>query len=293
MGREELGITIGLPFYNAEKYLLDAINSVLMQTHKKFELILIDDGSTDSSLAIAESIQDPRVIVLSDGLNKKLATRLNQIVNISKYDYIARMDADDLIAPTRLEVQLSYLIENDEVDIISTGLYSVTNDLSLVGIRGDNFNSISHEDILFGRKSIVHAALLGRKSWFLRNPYNESLPQSQDTDLWLRSSKVNDFNVMTISEPLYIYREEDNATLEKIERSIKIKIKNFEDNIDEPMVKLLLLSKLHLKLLLTKLVFFIGLKKVILRRRSNPKIEEKHRKAFDDLIIYLKLNSKG
>ena len=91
-----MAITIGIPFYNAEAYLADAIRSVFAQTYEDWELILIDDGSTDNSLAIARSVDDPRVRVYSDGKNKKLASRLNELTQLATYEFIARMDADDV-----------------------------------------------------------------------------------------------------------------------------------------------------------------------------------------------------
>src|SRR5690554_4188978 len=91
-------VSIGIPFFNAEAYLLDAIKSVFAQTHQNWELILLDDGSTDRSLEIARSIDDPRVRVYSDGQNKHLAARLNEIARLARYEYLARMDADDLMA---------------------------------------------------------------------------------------------------------------------------------------------------------------------------------------------------
>jgi len=107
-------ISIGISIYNAEKYLVDAINSVLEQTYENWELVLVDDGSTDNSLKIAQefAIKDNRIRVISDGLNKKLPARLNQIINEAKYDYIARMDADDVMHPQRLEKQLQFLEKN-------------------------------------------------------------------------------------------------------------------------------------------------------------------------------------
>ena len=107
-----MGITIGLPFYNAENYLELAIKSVFAQTYQDWELILMDDGSTDRSLEIAKSINDPRVSVYSDGKNKKLAARLNEIVRLAKYDYLARMDADDLMSTKRIETQMNILKNN-------------------------------------------------------------------------------------------------------------------------------------------------------------------------------------
>ena len=104
-------ISIGIPIYNAEAYLEDAIKSILAQTHELWELILIDDGSTDASLTIAKRFaeSDHRIKVISDGINKKLPARLNQLIEEANYDYIARMDADDLIHPDRLAIQLSFL----------------------------------------------------------------------------------------------------------------------------------------------------------------------------------------
>ena len=95
-------VTIGIPIFNAEATLLETVQSVISQTVRDWELILIDDGSRDGSLAIANSIQDPRIRVLSDGVNKGLPARLNQIVDEAKYDLIMRMDADDLMHPQRL-----------------------------------------------------------------------------------------------------------------------------------------------------------------------------------------------
>jgi glycosyltransferase involved in cell wall biosynthesis len=209
-------ISIAIPFYNAEKYLADAIRAVFAQTYQDWELILVDDGSTDGSLEIAKSVQDPRVRVYSDGLNKKLATRLNEITQLANYDMIARMDADDLMSPTRLEKQVKILENNPQIDIVSTGVFSVSDDLELVGVRGANISEVDFKGLLFKKVGIVHAAVLGRTTWFKRNPYNSSLKIAQDYDLWLRTSKKNDLKACTISEPLYYYREAGNATVTKI-----------------------------------------------------------------------------
>lgn len=211
-----MSITIAIPFYNAEHYLKDATKSVFAQTHKDWELILIDDGSTDNSLAIAKSINDPRVSVYSDGKNKKLAARLNEITHLAKFDFIARMDADDLMHPQRLEIQYNILKNNPDLDMVSTGVYSVLNDLTLVGKRGSNFTNLSHEDIISKREGLIHASLLVKKNWYKNNFYDESLSIAQDLDLWLRSSKNDKLNAVSIDKPLYIYREEINVTYKKL-----------------------------------------------------------------------------
>ena len=111
-------VTIGIPVYNAEAYLEYTICSVLAQTYRNWELIIIDDGSTDNSLLIAKKYEeiDNRIRVISDGINKKLPHRLNQIIHESKYDYIARMDADDLMSNDRIEKQISILNLNKSID---------------------------------------------------------------------------------------------------------------------------------------------------------------------------------
>lgn len=211
-----MGITIAIPFYNAERYLADAIRSVFAQTYQNWELILIDDGSTDSSLQIASSIKDPRVRVIADGQNKKLATRLNEVSKLATYNIIARMDADDLMATNRLEKQLQILKNNPTIDLVSTGVYSVTNSLQMVGARGVSANNITLKQLLFKEIGVTHAAILAKKEWYLRNTYNTNLKIAQDYDLWLRASVKNDFNIVLIADPLYFYREEGNATMKKL-----------------------------------------------------------------------------
>lgn len=100
-------VYVGIPFYNAEKYLDYAIRSVLNQTYTNWKMTLIDDGSTDSSLALARKYtSDTRVKVISDGRNKGLVYRLNELVKLSDCKYFVRMDADDIMHPQRLENNL-------------------------------------------------------------------------------------------------------------------------------------------------------------------------------------------
>ncbi|MEP0548684.1 MAG: glycosyltransferase family A protein [Rhodothermales bacterium] len=221
--RELPAVSIGIPFYNAENYLLDAIKSVFAQTHKNWELILLDDGSTDRSLEIARSIDDPRVRVYSDGQNKRLAARLNEIAHLARFDYLARMDADDLMARDRLEKQLHVLLSDSQADLVTTGVCSLRDDGEPVGFRcvPDGHQIVPYR-LLGGKSGIVHAAVLGRRKWFLRNPYDESLPKSEDANLWVRAFAKRDLNVRFITEPLYFYREDGNVTIEKLLLSYRI-----------------------------------------------------------------------
>ena len=170
-------ISIGIPFYNCEDFLDSAIKSVLAQTHSNWELILIDDGSRDSSLEIAMNFErnDSRIRVISDGKNMKLAYRLNQIIELATYNYIARMDADDMIDPFRLEKQIKILKENKDIDLVSTGVCSINNNNEVRGIRVYKNYSLKALDIISGNAGIVHASVVARKSWYLRNRYKENI----------------------------------------------------------------------------------------------------------------------
>lgn len=216
-------VTIGLPFFNAEADLPDAIRSVFAQTYQDWELILVDDGSTDGSLEIARAVHDPRVRVVSDGRNLRLAARLNQIVDLATSDIIVRMDADDLIPPERIEKQLRVLQAESDIDLVSTGLVSIDEMGEPFGARVHFADMVTRDDLLRKRGAgIVHAAVVGRREWFLRNRYDPEVPIAQDYDLWLRSSSRDDLSVRILQEPLYFVREMSSVTPAKMFRSYRM-----------------------------------------------------------------------
>lgn len=206
-------VTIGIPFYNAEATLLDAVRSVFAQTHQNWQLILLDDGSTDESLRLARSISDSRVSVYSDGKNRRLGARLNQMTQLASHDFIARMDADDLMSPVRLERQLELLISRPDVDLVSTGICSLNDEMEPVGIRGPSANhSVTPRGLLSGNSGIVHASIVGRRAWFLRNKYKENLKRSEDANLWVRAFAKKDLSVLFMPDAYYYYREDRSVS---------------------------------------------------------------------------------
>lgn len=216
-------VTIAIPFYNSEATLLDAVRSVFAQTHQQWELILMDDGSTDGSLKLARSIDDPRVRVYSDGRNKRLAARLNEITRLARHDFIARMDADDLMTRDRIERQLCVLVAHDDVDLVSAGLVSMSDNLEALGVRvAPEDYEVTEWEVLAGRAWITHAAVLGRREWFRRNPYDESLRLSQDTNLWIRAYARGDFHVKILPAFMYFYREDGNVAYSKLKAAYRI-----------------------------------------------------------------------
>lgn len=266
-------ISIGIPFYNAEKYLEDAICSVLAQTHKDWELILIDDGSTDNSLSIANKYadNDDRIRVISDGENRKLPFRLNQIIKESKYDFIARMDADDLMSNNRLEAQLEVLQKNPNIEFVTTGYLSIGARGELTGVMIIKNYQMNTTMILEGKTNLIHASLLARKNWCLRNLYNENSILAEDYHLWLEAAKKDDLKYIVIEEPLYWYRVMENVTIGKIIAGYNTQINIIENNYEGVISKLdknRIVKKFQVKKYIVKTLSRLNMLKVLVKLRS-------------------------
>lgn len=263
-------VTVAIPFYNAEKYLADAIRSIMVQSYKNWELILIDDGSSDGSLDIATSIRDSRIRVVSDGKNKKLAARLNEVARLAKYDYLVRMDADDLIATDRIERQMDILLADASLDLVTTGVVSITDELEYIGHRGQNALCPTLHQLITKEVGVTHAAIVGRKSWFLRNPYDESLKVAQDFSLWISAAAKDDFNIKIIETPLYYYREEGNVSAVKMLQAYKYERKIIlEYTYGSQKIKLWIKAKL--KSVLVTILSIFGLMYLLFQKRATAK----------------------
>ncbi|MGE8537935.1 MAG: glycosyltransferase family 2 protein [Acinetobacter sp.] len=266
-------ISIGIPFFNAEKYLEDAIKSVLAQTFQNWELILVDDGSTDRSLEIARSFVDPRIRIISDGFNRRLPYRLNQIIKEAKYDFIARMDADDLMAVNRLEKQIKVLHENPDIDLVVTSLYSIGNKNEILGKRIFSNHRMQPKEILQGLTNLLHASLLARKEWCQRNPYQETNCLAEDYELWLLAAIKSDLNYMVMQEPLYFYREIENVKKEKMIRGYNTQIeviKKYYKNIISDIDKNKIIIKFEIKKNIVRILNFFNLMQILQVRRIAP-----------------------
>ncbi|MDG2380179.1 MAG: glycosyltransferase family A protein [Pirellulaceae bacterium] len=204
-------LTIGLPFYNNQDTLPDAIRSVFAQSYTNWELILIDDGSRDSSLSIAQSVTDNRVRVISDHTNQGLAKRLNQVVDLANGKYIARMDADDLMHPTRIAKQIAMLQNNQTIDLVDTGILSIDTDTRATGKRCCQDLQITSAGLIAGQTP-VHASVVARTEWFQKHRYDATLPRAQDFELWNRAHTYHSLKIKRIPDPLYYAREATGGT---------------------------------------------------------------------------------
>jgi len=157
-------LSVVLPVYNAEKFVAKAIQSVLDQTYKDFELIIINDGSKDSSLEIIQSFKDPRIRVI-DQENQGLAKTLNIGLGLAKGDYIARMDADDICLKHRFQEQITYLKKHPDIGLLGTAVEIIDeNDKhlsyhapyighdKLVQFMNEKGNPFKHPTVMFKRE---------------------------------------------------------------------------------------------------------------------------------------------
>lgn len=202
-------IGIGLPFRNPGAFLIEAVQSVFCQTEKDWELLLIDDGSTDGSLECARAIRDPRVRVLSDGKGKGLIARLNEWIDEAPGQYLARMDADDLMHPRRLELELAALQER-RADVVGTGAFVVDDKRNLMGVRdlGEHFDDPLNA---LKRGVFIHVSVLARRDWYRQHRYDGLYKRAEDRELFVRG--LSDSRYLQVREPLMFIT---HATWDKV-----------------------------------------------------------------------------
>ena len=190
-----------------------AVGSVLMQSLRDFELIVIDDGSSDRSHTIVEGFNDDRIRLIRESSSAGLAARLNQAVTLSRGEFIARMDADDVCFPERLSRQVARLREDPQLDLVGCGAVVFTSSGELIG---EMPVGIDHRDIVarpFIGFPLPHPTWCGRASWFRNNPYESSLRYAEDQDLLLRSFRHS--RLAGLNSVLFGYRQ-DGLALKKL-----------------------------------------------------------------------------
>jgi glycosyltransferase involved in cell wall biosynthesis len=202
-------VSIGMPVFNSEKTLATAIRSILNQTYGDWELLIVDDGSTDRGLQIAQGFHDARIRVIPGGERRGIAARLNQLIEASRGKYFARMDGDDLAFPARIERQVSYLETHPEIDLLGAAVIVFRNDGSVAGRLPVQQ---SHAAICARPWSgfyLPHPTWMGRRAWFARHGYDASASGAEDQHLLFRTYQTSRF--ACLPEILLGYREDSRS----------------------------------------------------------------------------------
>ena len=195
-----------MPTFNVEKYVRDAVLSILNQTWKDLELIIVDDCSTDNTYSILNELakNDGRIVLMRNEINKKICKTLNKCLENAKGKYIVRMDGDDVSQPNRLEVMKKFLDSNPNIDLV--GSYVISIDENGKEIKRKEY-LCSPDFIKIGNRftsSVLHIWMARREVYDNLNGYRD-IPYVEDYDFLLRGQKLG-YRYANISEYLYMVR---------------------------------------------------------------------------------------
>lgn len=205
--------SVVMPCYNAERFLRDAIESVLSQSLRDFELIIIDDGSTDASASMVEEYRqrDRRVVFLSNDRNEGIVAALNKGLQAARGEFIARLDADDVALPGRLMKQYEFMKAHPDVIICGTALWMVDVSGRPLKKRSYALSDSAIRKQLLWKSPFAHPSVCIRRSVFTTHglKYSSEFPHAEDFDLWLRAADLGKF--ANLEEPLTKYRLREGA----------------------------------------------------------------------------------
>lgn len=199
-------ISVILPVYNCELYIKETIDSVLNQTFSDFELLIIDDCSTDKTVSIIKEYSDERICLIEKETNSGYTDSLNFGISIANGEYIARMDGDDICLPERFAKQVAFLDKNSTIILCGTAIKFIGSS------SGNLFYPQTNEEIkicLFSfLPTFAHPTVMGKKEIFKKYNYNKNFEPAEDYELWTRF--VQEGEAANLNEILLEYRVHSN-----------------------------------------------------------------------------------
>ena len=218
-------VSILMPVYNAGQYIAQAIESIISQSFKDWELILINDGSTDNSESVVMQYEDDRIYYIKNAENLRLIKTLNKGIDYCDGQYIARMDADDICLPDRLKQQVDFLDSHTDYLMCGTSASVIDNSGKKTGkIHNLTDNSYLQISLLFS-PSFIHPSMMIRKEILQQNKYDEAYKHVEDYELWCRIARQG--KIANIDKELLEYRWHDsNVSVlhSKVQDELKDKI---------------------------------------------------------------------
>ncbi len=201
-------VSIILPTLNDDDYISKAIESIISQTYDDFEIVIVDDESTDGTIEYLTNHPDSRINLIVRKDENGITSAINYGIQQSQGELIARHDADDWSDIERLKKQVTYFNENDEIALVGTGAHLV-NENGNVQSRRRVLNCVSLDDLI-KHNEFVHGSVMMRKEALESvGGYDEWFPTTEDYDLWLRLA--DKYEVRNIDEPLYYFRQHDES----------------------------------------------------------------------------------
>jgi glycosyltransferase involved in cell wall biosynthesis len=208
-------VSVLLPVFNAQNFVKEAIDSILQQTFSDFELIIINDGSTDNSSKIISEFHDDRIIVINHEENKGLIFSLNEGLDLSLGEYIVRMDADDFSLPERLSIQVDFMDINKDIVVSGGQMIDYENKIQLSNnpIVSDEVKAALLFSCVISHPTVIIRSAIFKKEKFY---YDKSYIHSEDYELWSRV--IKNYKVSNVSNVILKYRIHQNQVSQKFSK---------------------------------------------------------------------------
>jgi|TARA_B110000027_G_scaffold60438_2_gene65086 glycosyltransferase involved in cell wall biosynthesis len=197
-------ISIILSTYNNEQTISYSIKSILNQSYEDFELIIVNDCSKDNTKKVIKSFEDRRIVYLENNSNIGRSQSRNKAIKHANGNFIAVMDGDDISVPERLEIQLKYLINNPNIDLVASNTIFFT-DNKVTGVSDVQTNTPKDINFFLRPIGLPHVTWMVRKNFFVNYKYNPNISMAIDQDLLLRS--FNSVNYFLLKQPLVFVNE--------------------------------------------------------------------------------------
>lgn len=203
--------------FNAQNFILETLKNLFLQTFNDFEVVIINDGSTDNSFSLVKQVDDPR-IVLIEQKNSGVSVARNTAIMHARGEFVAFLDADDLWHTAKLDIQVKQLEHHPDIDFCYTDrdLFDDIEDLNLsVEVDSDSIEKQQLFPLLLKHNHIHCSSVMVRRTIFAKiGLFDVMLAASEDSDLWIRAAKSN--TVLRIASVLSFYRRHDTNTINSI-----------------------------------------------------------------------------
>jgi glycosyltransferase involved in cell wall biosynthesis len=238
MGLVNPKISVLMSAYNAEKHIEEAVQSILDQSYKDFEFIIINDGSNDNTLEKLRAFADlDNRIRLIDQSNIGLTNSLVKMVELARGKYLARMDADDVSHKERLTLQIQYLEDNLSVGMIGSWVHIIDEVGSIISNKKlVTLDKKIQKKIIYGNQFVHGSVMLRKDIFFLAGGYDDTFKYSQDYDLWLRVSKIS----KCVNYPFYLYLlrvHKDSLSCKNSDSQLDFAVRSIMKNVCHQRIK--------------------------------------------------------
>jgi glycosyltransferase involved in cell wall biosynthesis len=283
-------VSVNMVVYNGERFITNAIQSIIDQTYQNFELVIVEDGSTDDTLNLINAFRDPRIRLIINETNQGVVNARNAAVRKSQGDFVAILDSDDISLPNRLEMQTKFLTENPDYGLIGSKA-------ELINVDGKSLNktqslSLSANETkvyLLFKNCFTHSTVMYKREVLSRFMFNKEVPSSEDYDLIVKIASV--MKVRNLDDVLSKYRVHDK----NISKKDGVIEKNQRKIVYNQLVSLGIMptrKEIEIHLDLTKKFKHLNIDKMLIIAEWLDKllIANKESKRFPEQTIYDKLS---